>query len=145
MDRGIRVPRLVIEPSERKVDPLLGTSHSIRLNFEQLDQLDLPKPEPGWLEKWTTAEQVVEEKIDQEFQKTSCEHEPKVARILSEHLPIKSHFFCANSMPIRDLEWFWKPSKKKRRLFGARGVNGIDGTLELRLALLIKVIIPLTY
>ena len=123
------VPRLVIEPSERKVDPLLGTSHSIRLNFEQLDQLDLPKPEPGWLEKWTAAEQVVEEKIEQEFQKNSCEHEPKVARILSEHLPIKSHFFCANSMPIRDLEWFWKPSKKKRRLFGARGVNGIDGTL----------------
>ena len=32
-------------------------------------------------------------------------------------------------MPIRDLEWFWKPSKKKRRLFGARGVNGIDGTM----------------
>ena len=122
-------PRLVIEPSGRRVDPLLGNSHSICLNFEQLDRLDLPQPEPGWLEKWTAAEQLVEEKIDLELKKITCEHEPKIARILSEHLPANSNFYCANSMPIRDLEWFWKPSEQKRNLFGARGVNGIDGTL----------------
>ena len=122
-------PRLVIEPSGRRVDPLLGTSHSIRLNFEQLDRLDLPKSEPRWLEKWTAAEQQVEEKIDLELKKITCDHEPKIARILSEHLPANSNFYCANSMPIRDLEWFWKPSKQRRNLFGARGVNGIDGTL----------------
>jgi 2-succinyl-5-enolpyruvyl-6-hydroxy-3-cyclohexene-1-carboxylate synthase len=123
------VPRLVIEPSGRKVDPLLGTSHSICLNFEQLDRLGLPKSEPGWLEKWTAAEQLVEEKIDLEFKKISCDHEPKITRILSAHLPSNSNLYCANSMPIRDLEWFWKPSEQKRNLFGARGVNGIDGTL----------------
>ena len=122
-------PRLVIEPSGRRVDPLLGTNHSIRLNFEQLHRLVLPESESGWLEKWTSAEQLVEEKIDLEFNKTTCEHEPKIARILSEHLPSNSNFYCANSMPIRDLEWFWKPSEQRRNLFGARGVNGIDGTL----------------
>ena len=121
--------RLVIEPSVRRVDPLLGTSHSIGLNFDQLHRLDLAQPEPGWLEKWTSAEQLVEEKIDREFEKISCDHEPKIARILSEHLPSKSNLYCANSMPIRDLEWFWKPSAQRRNLFGARGVNGIDGTL----------------
>jgi len=121
--------RLMIEQSGRKVDPLLGTSHSIRLNFDQLHRLNLPKPEPGWLEKWTAAEQQIEEKIDLELKKITCEHEPKIARILSENLPSNSNFYCANSMPIRDLEWFWKPSEQKRNLFGARGVNGIDGTL----------------
>jgi len=124
-----KASRLVIEPSGRRVDPLLGTSHSIRLNFDQLHTLNLPKSEPGWLEKWTIAEQRVEEKIDREFEKISCDYEPKIARILSEHLPSNSNFYCANSMPIRDLEWFWKPSTQKRNLFGARGVNGIDGTL----------------
>jgi 2-succinyl-5-enolpyruvyl-6-hydroxy-3-cyclohexene-1-carboxylate synthase len=122
-------PRLVIEPSGREVDPLLGTNHSIRLNFDQLHTLDLPQPEPGWLEKWTAAEQVVEEKIDRKFEEISCDYEPKIARILSEHLPANSNFYCANSMPIRDMEWFWKPSVQNRNLFGARGVNGIDGTL----------------
>lgn len=123
------VPRLVIEPSPRRVDPLIGTSHSIRLKFDQLHRLNLPQSEPGWLEKWTIAEQLVEEKIDRQFEKTSCDYEPKIARILSEHLPSKSNLYCANSMPIRDLEWFWKPSVQKRNLFGGRGVNGIDGTL----------------
>jgi 2-succinyl-5-enolpyruvyl-6-hydroxy-3-cyclohexene-1-carboxylate synthase len=123
------VPRLVIEPSGRKVDPLLGTSHSIYLNFDQLHRLNLPQPEPGWLEKWTAAEQLVEEKIDLEFKKISCDHEPKITRILSVDLPSNSNLYCANSMPIRDLEWFWKPSVQNRNLFGARGVNGIDGTL----------------
>jgi 2-succinyl-5-enolpyruvyl-6-hydroxy-3-cyclohexene-1-carboxylate synthase len=123
------VPRLVIEPSGRKVDPLLGTSHSIYLNFDQLHRLNLPQPEPGWLEKWTAAEQLVEEKIDLEFKKISCDHEPKITRILSVGLPSNSNLYCANSMPIRDLEWFWKPSVQNRNLFGARGVNGIDGTL----------------
>jgi len=122
-------PRLVLEPSGRRVDPLLGTSHSIRLKFDQLHRLDLPQPEPRWLEKWTIAEQIVEEKIDREFEKISCDNEPKITRILSEHSPSKSNLYCANSMPIRDLEWFWKPSTQKRNLFGARGVNGIDGTL----------------
>lgn len=122
-------PRLVIEPSGRRVDPLLGSSHPIRLNFDQLHKLDLPQPKPGWLEKWTNAEQLVEEKIDREFEGISCGYEPKITRILSEHLPSKSNLYCANSMPIRDLEWFWKPSEQKRNLFGARGVNGIDGTL----------------
>ena len=32
-------------------------------------------------------------------------------------------------MPIRDLEWFWQKKTSNRRLFGNRGVNGIDGTL----------------
>ena len=126
---GSGVPRLVIEPSGRKVDPLLGTSHSICLNFEQLDRLELPKSEPGWLEKWTAAEQQVEDKIEREFEEISCDHEPKIARNISEYLPANSNFYSANSMPIRDLEWFWKPSEQRRNLFGARGVNGIDGTL----------------
>ena len=128
-------PRLVIEPSGRIVDPLLGISHSIRLNFDQLHRLDLPQSEPGWLEKWTRAEELVEEKIDLEFEKISCNYEPKISRILSEHLPSNSNLYCANSMPIRDLEWFWKPSEKKRNLFGARGVNGIDGTLGTALGI----------
>jgi len=38
-------------------------------------------------------------------------------------------------MPIRDLEWFWQPGKQMRKLWGARGVNGIDGTLGTALGL----------
>ncbi|MEK9771962.1 MAG: 2-succinyl-5-enolpyruvyl-6-hydroxy-3-cyclohexene-1-carboxylic-acid synthase, partial [Opitutae bacterium] len=127
--------RLVIEPSGRKVDPLKGDSHFIAVSFDHLHHLNLPTPEQGWLEKWSKAEQLIEEKLNHEFQKISCHHEPKITRLLSEHLPRHSNFYCANSMPIRDSEWFWKPSDQGRKLFGARGVNGIDGTLGTALGI----------
>jgi 2-succinyl-5-enolpyruvyl-6-hydroxy-3-cyclohexene-1-carboxylate synthase len=128
-------PRLVIEPSGRKVDPLKGTSHSVALSFDRLHLLKLPVPDQGWLEKWIHADELVENKLTLEFQKIPSIHEPKIARILSEHLPTKAQLYCSNSMPIRDLEWFWKPSNQGRQLWGARGVNGIDGTLGTALGI----------
>jgi len=128
-------PRLVIEPSGRKVDPLKGTSHSVALSFDRLHHLQLPTPDQAWLKKWIDADESAENKLRLEFQKVSCIHEPKIARILSEHLPENAQLYCSNSMPIRDLEWFWKPSNQKRQLWGARGVNGIDGTLGTALGI----------
>lgn len=128
-------PRLVVEPSGRKVDPLCGTSQSTTLNFDQLDNIPLASPEQDWLETWIHAEQSVEKKLSQAFLEIPWIHEPKIARILSEYLPAGSQLYCANSMPIRDLEWFWQPGKQMRKLWGARGVNGIDGTLGTALGL----------
>ncbi len=122
-------PRLVLEPSGRNVDPLKGTSSSFPLKFDHLDVIDLTTPEEGWTEKWIQADQLVEDKLDQVLKEIPCSYEPKIARLLSEYLPVDAQLYCANSMPIRDMEWFWKPSVQNRNLFGARGVNGIDGTL----------------
>lgn len=127
--------RVVIEPSGRKVDPLDGPSRSLTLNFNELSRLQLGVPDPSWLEVWTQAERAVESKLQTELAQLPISAEPKISRILSEHLPAKSLFYCANSMPIRDLEWFWKPANLGKRLFGARGVNGIDGTLGTALGL----------
>ena len=63
------------------------------------------------------------------FAKQHTLFEGKLAYLLSLHLPDCSSLFVANSMPIRDLEWFWQKKTSNRRLFGNRGVNGIDGTL----------------
>ena len=31
-------------------------------------------------------------------------------------------------MPIRDFDYFWRQGKPNTRVFGNRGINGIDGT-----------------
>ena len=127
--------RVVVEPSGRKVDPLDGPSRALTLKYDQLSMLQLEAPDPAWLDVWTQAERAVECKLQTELARLPISVEPKIVRILSEHLPANSLFYCANSMPIRDLEWFWKPGNLGRRLFGARGVNGIDGTLGTALGL----------
>jgi len=127
--------RVVIEPSGRKVDPLEGPSRPLTLNYDEMSKLKLGAPDPTWLSVWTQAERTVESSLHTELARLPISAEPKITRVLSEHLPARSLLYCANSMPIRDLEWFWKPGNLGRRLFGARGVNGIDGTLGTALGL----------
>lgn len=127
--------RLIIEPRGQCVDPLKSPSSAFDLAYSFLHELPLPNSEPEWLDTWLNAENSVEEKLNLAFEKNLQAFEGRIARILSEHLPPHCLLHVANSMPIRDMEWFWKPSDRKRLLFGNRGVNGIDGTLGTALGL----------
>jgi 2-succinyl-5-enolpyruvyl-6-hydroxy-3-cyclohexene-1-carboxylate synthase len=121
--------RIVIEPRGINVDPLSSPSLSVNLPYEDLTKLVFRKADGGWLQKWTHPEQLIESNFTSAFAKELPNFEGKIARILSLHLPDKSLLHVANSMPIRDIEWFWQAGNKEIKLFGNRGVNGIDGTL----------------
>ena len=129
------VPRVVIDPRGRKVDPLPNPSSSFDLEYLVISSLDFPECEKGWTDLWIKSEKEVESKFDQYFRDEQGWFEGKLTRALSTHLPEGSQLHVANSMPIRDLEWFWKGSDLGRSLFGNRGVNGIDGTLGTALGL----------
>jgi 2-succinyl-5-enolpyruvyl-6-hydroxy-3-cyclohexene-1-carboxylate synthase len=55
--------------------------------------------------------------------------EGAVAWLLARYLPDTAAVFLANSMPLRDAEYFWPTQCSRRRIFCNRGANGIDGTL----------------
>ena len=129
------VPRIIIEPRGKNVDPLTNPSRSFDLNYELIPSLGLPECEKEWSDLWVQSEKQIEEKLDFFFSDETDWFEGKLARMLSTHLPKGSQLYVANSMPIRDLEWFWKGSDLGRSLFGNRGVNGIDGTLGTALGL----------
>ena len=59
--------------------------------------------------------------------------EPRAAWLLAQHLPEHTPVFVANSMPVRDAEYFWPPTTRAHRLYFNRGANGIDGTLSTAL------------
>ena len=128
------VPTWVAEPSGRNVDGLHRRAVHLACDFEELAK-SLPKieGEDSWAESWTTAEVEVEARLGETFAGIENLFEGKVAHLLSNALPDNSDLVVANSMPIRDVEWFWQPGKGKRRLWGNRGANGIDGTLSTAL------------
>jgi 2-succinyl-5-enolpyruvyl-6-hydroxy-3-cyclohexene-1-carboxylate synthase len=59
--------------------------------------------------------------------------EPRASWELSRLLPKGTPVFVANSMPVRDLEYFWGPEGRELEVYFNRGANGIDGTLSTAL------------
>jgi 2-succinyl-5-enolpyruvyl-6-hydroxy-3-cyclohexene-1-carboxylate synthase len=49
---------------------------------------------------------------------------------VAEHCPAGSTLFISNSMPVRDLDRFGQPRPAPVRVFGNRGVSGIDGVIS---------------
>ena len=127
-------PTWVAEPSGRNVDGLQRRSIHLACDFEALaDSLPKIEAENGWIESWANAEARLEAKLNKAFSQIENLFEGKVAHLLSTALPDDSDLVVANSMPLRDVEWFWQGGKGKRRLSGNRGANGIDGTLSTAL------------
>ncbi|HEY9300599.1 MAG TPA: thiamine pyrophosphate-dependent enzyme, partial [Phormidium sp.] len=59
----------------------------------------------------------------------------KAAWLLSKTLPPGTPLFISNSMPVRDVEFFWAPNNSGIQPFFNRGANGIDGTLSTALGI----------
>jgi 2-succinyl-5-enolpyruvyl-6-hydroxy-3-cyclohexene-1-carboxylate synthase len=83
--------------------------------------------------EWLRADRAAGLAIDSRLSTIDPAFEGSVSRLLSESLPPGTPIFVANSMPVRDVEFFWKLSDRGCRLLFNRGANGIDGTLSTAL------------
>ncbi|MEG4251207.1 2-succinyl-5-enolpyruvyl-6-hydroxy-3-cyclohexene-1-carboxylic-acid synthase [Microcoleus sp. Pol10D4] len=90
-------------------------------------------PSNEYLQLWRNTEIQVRQTIDQKISAINNIIEPKVSWLLSQILPPGTPIFIANSMPVRDVEFFWKPNNLEIKPFFNRGANGIDGTLSTAL------------
>ncbi len=93
----------------------------------------LTSPSNEYLQLWHHTETQVRQTIDQKLSAINNIIEPKVSWLLSQILPLATPIFIANSMPVRDVEFFWKPNNLEIKPFVNRGANGIDGTLSTAL------------
>ena len=93
----------------------------------------LTSPSNEYLQLWHNTETQVRQTIDQKISAINNIIEPKVSWLLSQILPAGTPIFIANSMPVRDVEFFWKPNNLEIKPFVNRGANGIDGTLSTAL------------
>ena len=94
---------------------------------------DRTSPSNEYLQLWDNTETQVRQTIDQKLSTINNIIEPKVSWLLSQILPPGTPIFISNSMPVRDVEFFWKPNNLEIKPFVNRGANGIDGTLSTAL------------
>ncbi|MBE9111176.1 2-succinyl-5-enolpyruvyl-6-hydroxy-3-cyclohexene-1-carboxylic-acid synthase [Nodosilinea sp. LEGE 07298] len=133
--------RWVLDPLGANLDPLHGpaTSWPIDLealvlaipsgqtNHDGLSELDQRTP---YLKQWLTLERRLRQHLDTALEGLEDSFEGKVPWLLARCLPPETPLMIGNSMPIRDVEWFWPPGDRGLHPYCNRGANGIDGTLS---------------
>lgn len=143
--------RWVIEQTDQNLDPLHGRTIHLRISVEELarwgDEGDLEQrglgegeessrsPRSSYLQQWCAAEAKVRANVDRTLATIEELFEGKAAWLLSQTLPPGTPVFINNSMPVRDVEFFWKPNNLNIQPFFNRGANGIDGTLSTALGI----------
>lgn len=118
-----RLGRHIATPPGTLPDLLLAMAGSIE---------DRPAGPSNYTEEWQRADARVRRAITTHLDRCDFLFEGLVAREISRTVN-DGCLFIANSMPVRDMEWFGEPSESGRRVFFNRGANGIDGTLSTAL------------
>ncbi|MEH2004320.1 MAG: 2-succinyl-5-enolpyruvyl-6-hydroxy-3-cyclohexene-1-carboxylic-acid synthase [Nostoc sp.] len=128
--------RWVIDNSDQNLDPLHGRTTHLRISVEDIkaEERNLSFSS-DYGKKWCDAEAKVRLAVDQTMGKIDEIIESKAAWLISQTLPPGTPLFIANSMPVRDVEYFWKPNNLGVRSYFNRGANGIDGTLSTALGI----------
>ncbi|MEH1942495.1 MAG: 2-succinyl-5-enolpyruvyl-6-hydroxy-3-cyclohexene-1-carboxylic-acid synthase [Nostoc sp.] len=128
--------RWVIDPSDQNLDPLHGRTTHLRISIEEIkaEEINLSLSS-DYGKQWCDAETKVRLVVDQTMGKIDEIIESKAAWLISQILPPGTPLFIANSMPVRDVEYFWKPNNLGVRSHFNRGANGIDGTLSTALGI----------
>jgi 2-succinyl-5-enolpyruvyl-6-hydroxy-3-cyclohexene-1-carboxylate synthase len=129
----------IIDPTYQNLNSLHNSAIHFRYYIEQIaDSLSNSKPNnnnKNYIQLWQKAEAVVRRKLEQEMTTLETLTEPKISWLLPQILPPQTPLFISNSMPVRDVEFFWMPNSLEIKPFFNRGANGIDGTLSTALGI----------
>ena len=145
--------RWVIDSSYQNLDPLHGRTIHLRLGVgegrrerekegkreggkeRRREREKEGRREGNFLQMWLSAETQVRDRVEKSLLEIEEISEVKLPWFLSQSLPTATPIFIANSMPVRDVEFFWKPNNSQFIPFFNRGANGIDGTLSTALGI----------
>ncbi len=131
--------RYIIAPRADNFDPLHGNTIHLRTDIQQIInniEFDFKTSnKSSYLKQWCDLDIQAREKINQTMESLEELSEGKIAWLLSQTLPLKTSIYLANSMSVRNAEFFWSPNNKCITPYFNRGANGIDGTLSSALGI----------
>ncbi|HEY0863560.1 MAG TPA: 2-succinyl-5-enolpyruvyl-6-hydroxy-3-cyclohexene-1-carboxylic-acid synthase [Lacunisphaera sp.] len=117
-------------------DALHGRTRLVRCHVETLAGAITAGAKPrGWLAAWLDADRRLARRLVRDVAATEGLFEGRVSASLPGLLPKSTPVFVANSMPVRDLEYFCPANSRGLAVHCNRGANGIDGTLSTALGL----------
>ena len=129
----------IIDSSWDNLDSLHRSSVYINASIAAISHsIYCDKPDKStseYCQQWLAKETETRNKINSKMESYDILYEGKVAWLLSQILPNRTPVFLANSMSVRNAEFFWQPNNKQIIPYFSRGANGIDGTLSTALGI----------
>nr|WP_309224566.1 2-succinyl-5-enolpyruvyl-6-hydroxy-3-cyclohexene-1-carboxylic-acid synthase [Halomicronema sp. CCY15110] len=128
--------RWIIDCSGRNRDPLHGQAVVLPLPMAALvaqppvPDFPVGKNRSSYGQQWLQREELARQRLREKLAAVEAPFEGKLSWLLPSLLPPETPLMIANSMPVRDVEWFCPPSDRGIRPHFSRGANGIDGTLS---------------
>lgn len=131
----LQAPTFLIADDARNHDALHGRTQFIRSSVESFARClgHAPVGASPWLNVWRKLHDRAEADLDKALKAQKWLFEGKVSWMLPWLLPAGTPVFVANSMPVRDVEYFWPSNDRRYEIYFNRGANGIDGTLSTAL------------
>lgn len=87
-----------------------------------------------YVKAWQRIESDSRQQLDK-VQEEPTLFEGRTIHMLQHMMPHEGQILVANSMSIRDMDYFWATGRSQAMVYGNRGTNGIDGTVSTALGL----------
>ncbi len=124
-----------IDPAAEYRNPSLSTTQYIQAETGSFASgIRLVNSDASYLKGWQRCQQKMCEKLETARLETEL-FEGKIVQLIQEEMPEEGVLAVANSMAIRDVDYFWRSGKQNIRIFCNRGTNGIDGTISTALGI----------
>ena len=129
------VEYIEVNPTMDSMNPMGKTTIHMQASIDMFTHLFAVKNESNaYLNRWQRLEVAGKAQLSTAIEEPSC-FEGRTIRELQQHIPDNSQVLVANSMTVRDFDYFWFSGESDAVLYGNRGVNGIDGTVSTALGL----------
>lgn len=129
------VEYIEVNPTMDSMNPTGKTTIHMQANIDMFTYLFAVKNESNaYLNRWQRLDVAGKAQLSTAIEEPSS-FEGRTIRELQQHIPDNSQVLVANSMTVRDFDYFWFSGESDAVLYGNRGVNGIDGTVSTALGL----------
>ncbi len=129
------VEYIEVNPTMDSMNPMGKTTVHMQASVDMFTNLySAVNDSKAYLKKWQSIEEAGKAQLGTVLEEPSC-FEGRTIRELQQYISDNAQVLVANSMSIRDFDYFWFSGESAAVLYGNRGVNGIDGTISTALGL----------
>ena len=126
---------ILVSPTAESLNPSLTTTIHVMASIDVfLDRFMDIQADRQYCTMWQQIEANSRSQLDTVGEEPHL-FEGRTIHMLQAQMPADGQILVANSMSIRDMDYYWASGRSTATVYGNRGTNGIDGTVSTALGL----------